>query len=283
MKNKENCKIVQDLLPNYIDGLTSAETKIYIENHLNECENCKNVLNNMQVNLNTNKKIHNKDIDYLKKIRRKMYTLISILFIIIIAILCIFIRRFLIISDISNKVSNSSKASNYYAKVCSYEQENLHVVESFNKDLVYLTNLKVISESNSLNVTMIQDKNKNESVTLNTPEMTGTIYNTTENTGFFNVPIDNIILPFANLSFINKLAYLRKIKGISNAICNNKNCYLVETWTGEQLFIEKDTGLRIRENRNSENSRVYDYTYEFNDNIEIEYPNLSLYNISYKY
>lgn len=282
MKNKENCKIVQDLLPNYIDGLTSAETKIYIENHLNECKDCKNVLNNMQLHLNSNKKINNNDIDYLKKVRRKMYTLILILLIIITSVLCIFVRRFLIISDISNKISNLSKASNYYAKVCSYEQENLHIVESFNKDFVSLTNLKMISESNSLNVTMIQDKNKNETIILNEPAMNGTMYNTIENTGFFKVPIDNIILPFANLSFINKLEYLREIKGIFNAFYNNKNCYLVETWAGEQLFIEKNTGLRLRENRNSENSRVYDYTYEFDNNINIEYPNFSLYNISYE-
>ena len=30
MKEKKNCKIVQDLLPNYIEKLTNEETNIFI-------------------------------------------------------------------------------------------------------------------------------------------------------------------------------------------------------------------------------------------------------------
>ena len=39
MENKEKCKIVQDLLPNYIDKLTSEETNSFVEKHLEECLN----------------------------------------------------------------------------------------------------------------------------------------------------------------------------------------------------------------------------------------------------
>ena len=38
MINKRECKIVQDLLPNYIDKLTADDTNEFIENHLKECE-----------------------------------------------------------------------------------------------------------------------------------------------------------------------------------------------------------------------------------------------------
>ena len=38
MKEKKDCKIVQDLLPNYIEKLTNEETNNYIEDHLKECE-----------------------------------------------------------------------------------------------------------------------------------------------------------------------------------------------------------------------------------------------------
>ena len=48
MENKENCKIVKDLLPSYIDGLTSEETQKYIETHLEECNECKEILENMK-------------------------------------------------------------------------------------------------------------------------------------------------------------------------------------------------------------------------------------------
>ena len=34
MKEINECKIVQDLLPNYIENLTNEETNKYIEEHL---------------------------------------------------------------------------------------------------------------------------------------------------------------------------------------------------------------------------------------------------------
>ena len=51
MKEIRNCKIVQDLLPNYIDGLTNEETNVFIENHLKECSECKKTFENMKQEL----------------------------------------------------------------------------------------------------------------------------------------------------------------------------------------------------------------------------------------
>ena len=47
-KNRQlNCNIVIDLLPNYIDHVTSADTNQEIEAHLKECETCRAEYNNM--------------------------------------------------------------------------------------------------------------------------------------------------------------------------------------------------------------------------------------------
>ena len=35
------CEIVKDLLPSYIDGLTSAESNSEVEAHLETCQECK--------------------------------------------------------------------------------------------------------------------------------------------------------------------------------------------------------------------------------------------------
>ena len=51
MKDIKSCKIVQDLLPNYIEKLTNDETNKFVELHLNECEECKKVYNNMKKEL----------------------------------------------------------------------------------------------------------------------------------------------------------------------------------------------------------------------------------------
>ena len=41
--NKElQCNIVNDLLPLYMDDLTSEETNSFIKKHLEECQNCQN-------------------------------------------------------------------------------------------------------------------------------------------------------------------------------------------------------------------------------------------------
>ena len=42
-----NCDIVKDLLPSYIDGLTSEGSNQIIEDHLKHCENCKNYYSEM--------------------------------------------------------------------------------------------------------------------------------------------------------------------------------------------------------------------------------------------
>ena len=48
MKEKKDCKIFQDLLPNYIEDLTNEETNYFIDEHINECPECQKILENMQ-------------------------------------------------------------------------------------------------------------------------------------------------------------------------------------------------------------------------------------------
>ena len=45
MENK--CKIVVDLLPTYIEKMTSNETNKFIEEHLRNCKNCNQIYLNM--------------------------------------------------------------------------------------------------------------------------------------------------------------------------------------------------------------------------------------------
>ena len=42
---KKECRIVQDLLPLYIDEVVSKESNDFIEKHLQECKQCKEMLN----------------------------------------------------------------------------------------------------------------------------------------------------------------------------------------------------------------------------------------------
>ena len=85
MKNQKQCKIVQDLLPTYIEDLTSEETNQYIEEHIKNCNDCKLVLLDMQGELKLEKINKNMEINGLKKVKRRM--ILEIFFSVVIVIL----------------------------------------------------------------------------------------------------------------------------------------------------------------------------------------------------
>lgn len=87
---KNECEIVQDLLFSYNDGILSASSKELVEEHLKGCNKCKKVLEEIQKD--SKEVVNKKEIDYLKKIKKKMKTksIWIIVISIILAILLIF-------------------------------------------------------------------------------------------------------------------------------------------------------------------------------------------------
>lgn len=66
------CEIVKDLLPSYIDNLTSDESNKEIENHIRMCNECKSELDNMKKDINIETlEINKKDIKPFKKFNKK--------------------------------------------------------------------------------------------------------------------------------------------------------------------------------------------------------------------
>ena len=48
MSDKLRCEIVQDLLPSYVDGLTSDETNEAVKDHLADCVSCRDMYERMK-------------------------------------------------------------------------------------------------------------------------------------------------------------------------------------------------------------------------------------------
>lgn len=71
MKKNEECKIVRDLLPSCIDKVTDEVTNEFIQKHIEECEECKKVLEQMGEEVILDKVKEKEKLDYLKKIKRK--------------------------------------------------------------------------------------------------------------------------------------------------------------------------------------------------------------------
>lgn len=88
MKSQKYCKIVQDLLPLYIDDLTNKETNQFIEKHIEGCDKCKQTLTDMQGEIKLEKISNSIEIKGLKKVKRRMR--LHILVAIILTILLFF-------------------------------------------------------------------------------------------------------------------------------------------------------------------------------------------------
>jgi len=68
-----NCDVVKDLLPLYHDGVCSEESRILVEEHLKECEDCREYLEEIGREIFQPVKEEVKIIDVLKILRKKFF------------------------------------------------------------------------------------------------------------------------------------------------------------------------------------------------------------------
>lgn len=66
------CEIIRDLLPSYVDGLTSAESNQEIEAHIEACEACRRVLEQMQEDVQAKEEKEGRKINPFRKFNRRM-------------------------------------------------------------------------------------------------------------------------------------------------------------------------------------------------------------------
>ena len=92
MKNNLTCEIVEDLIPSYIDSLTSEVTNKAVREHLSQCDKCKNKLESMTEPYSEDKiEREKKEIDFLKKnrrknIRTKLISLLAVVLVVAVAV-----------------------------------------------------------------------------------------------------------------------------------------------------------------------------------------------------
>lgn len=77
------CYIVKDLLPGYVDKLLGEETTVEVEQHLKECNDCRSDYEKMKSPVKTPlPPTTDKEVDFLKKVRRKAWGIAVCLFVI---------------------------------------------------------------------------------------------------------------------------------------------------------------------------------------------------------
>ena len=263
MKEKTNCKIVQDLLPNYIENLTNEETNRFIEEHLKVCPECQKVLENMQKEIKvSNTKRDDREVKYIKKYNKKLKILKYALLIIILIYIIIVGRRTIIMSSISGKATENQINDNYYVRLYSYQGDTLTITESYNKGEDYLTTLtRVVNGSNIQKITYY--KKGEEQLFIIESDGKKNILNSETMLGGHILPVT-----YVSNGILAILQYAL-ITGIDSTYCNGKECYVIKGNSYER-YIDKETGLAVRniEKSNKEivrkNDTVVDYEYKFN-------------------
>ncbi len=101
---KNECDIVKDLIFSYNDGILSETSKKLVENHLKSCENCSNVLKDIQQE--SHNKSEEKEIDAFKGIRKKITKKNIVISISLIFLILIIIFNILVFTNY-NKVAST--------------------------------------------------------------------------------------------------------------------------------------------------------------------------------
>ena len=90
---KNDCSVVKDLIPLYEEGLVSEETKEFIDEHGQSCENCKNLLENLaksyseqETNDNKKEKIWGEIASKERKRKKKRYLTLSLTSVILVTL-----------------------------------------------------------------------------------------------------------------------------------------------------------------------------------------------------
>lgn len=270
MKNEKDCKIIADLLPNYIENLTNETTNQYIEEHLKECQDCKNALENMKKDLNINEADNCKEANFLKKYSRRHRTLKLILLIIILIFLGLIARKFIIMFFLDYRASqNNTDIPNRYYKEVTYTDNTLGAREVFYNDGTILVRAKGYNfEGGNVFTTTVYKSDKESFALIDEPNSKIIIYD----------DVGNVDASYTSVSpyTTDKLSFFL-LSTFQRVTLDGKECYLVKYKNIEQ-FIDIETGLIIKYINNDDNT-VTDYYYEFGTvtDSDIEKPDISGY------
>lgn len=308
MKKEIECKVVEDLLFGYVDKTLNNESKKLVENHLKDCKDCKEKLNEILEENKQNEKIQQREIDYLKKIKIKsrIKSILIAIGIIILILILLYLIKFIRISNIMGKAERSLKSQNYYReKQENSGEDSVSVSKTYYKDGKYKITNEIYSDNGKeLISTEYGEVRSDERKIVNEREKIVTVYkgdisetfNKEENVKFDRFPLEERKMVYANLG----KAFLMSIE--SDSYDSNKEYYILRykfdkrnTW---EVWLDKETGLVIREiNRGGsvvyipgteivkkERDIIEKYKYDFGivNDEDVSVPDFSGYKVEYQ-
>lgn len=301
---KNECDVIKDLLPSYDAKLLSIKTNEAVEEHLNNCEECKIILKkmNMKCQNDINKQ---QEIDYLKKYKRKMNIFKSVLLIIILIIvffISMIIMRYNntinIMKSVKNNIDEIQEKDNYTISIIEHridyqtKRDSTFVTTHYYKDSKYRTENNCININFDLinkNTSYYGEIDSNRRIQI--VKDTKTVYKESRNYAYtkresFLKDLKNEIEIFnADFGLFNNL-FMKIGYGVREDQYNGKECFVIKSENNEgygEFWIEKDSMMMIRricENYNSSyTEKIYNISIDTVKDEDLIIPNLDMYKI----
>lgn len=307
MERKMECEIVQDLLFNYVDGVLNEKSKKLVEDHLSKCDICQNRLKEIKSDITKSEENSKREIDYLKKIRRKSKIKAVIMAIGIIILVCflLYLREFLLVQNFMGKAEKTLQTNNFYKETREIMSDNkVSVGKTYYKDGKYKSVWEIYSDNGKeLIRTQYAFKDGDEIIEINENEKKVTIEKgnyvklLNRERNLKNVPFvlsaqDNLIAKLGMAFYMSIHTDTRQI-GREYYVLRNRfeNDQMWEIW------IDKENGLPLKEiNRNAvrtylpgtdivkeERDMVQEYKYKFDKvtDDDVKVPDFTGYEINY--
>lgn len=258
-----NCKIFQDLLPAYIEKITSEETNIFMEEHLKNCEDCRKVYDEMTSDLEKETVKNVEIVKTIKKYKRKIKILkifiILIILAIILTILGVIGFKFFVVKNALLKNIDNYATGNF--RIEEYEES---IDKEQNSTITYLGESKLKKVKGGK---VLEYWEKNEHYFIDEDSKTYYIVNEEiSKNDYLNIPI-LIIDGMDELIENRKVKNLEVLKFVlfkENLIVRiepfrSKSYYVIKSSRfGNEIFLDKNTFFaeRIVENGKSKEYRT---------------------------
>lgn len=304
MEKKSECEIVQDLLIGYVDNVLNEASKTLVEKHLIKCEICQKKLEELKTEVTESEESQKREIDYLKKVRRKskIKSILMAIGILVVIFIIWYVRQFIIVQSIASKAEKSLQSNNFYKETRQILSDNevsvektyykdgkcKNVWEIYSDEKIETNYIKYRSKDAEENITIIPSENKVNIETGEFVKIMNQEWNLKNASYLYNGGITGMI---AKLGTAFRMAIHtdtrqigREYYVVTNRFENNK---MWETW------IDKDTGLTLKTiNRNSvrnfiegtdivkeERDLVQEYQYKFDivTDEDVKVPDLTNY------
>ncbi len=184
---------------------------------------------------------------------RIILILIAIIFI---ALLISIFRKFMILSKLENLSKDALEKDNYYVQTYALKENSIEILKSYNKDSKYLSMLETMNKQTGEKgkLTVYSDNEDKISIIETQQEKIAILGDKTVG-GKIGV---NAYASYGQGVWSKLQLAITSDIGTENI--GNKECYVINSVNGWKKWVNKETGLILRECNNGD---VTDFNYEF--------------------